>query len=180
MLRINAELGSTETGAQLWSAGFNQKIDDLAEGQDQIVIRMRSALNVSLADIEAARSLQEHPTNPDAFDLILRARAVVLQPITKGTLTQAMSLYELALQRDPDSVLALCGAAMTLLNGHVLRNCAVRCRDRRAHINTSSARKDSNPTPSRCWLRKPIYWIGSKTGGTTDEFGTSWKLSPSD
>jgi adenylate cyclase len=118
MLRINAELGSTETGAQLWSSGFNQKIDDLAEGQDQIVIRMRSALNVSLAEIEAGRSLREHPTNPDAFDLILRARAVVLQPMTKDTLTQAMSLYELALQRDPDSVLALCGAAMALLNEH--------------------------------------------------------------
>lgn len=70
VLRINAELGSTETGAQLWSAGFNQKIDDLAEGQDQIVIRMRSALNVSLVDIEAARSLRDRPTNPNAFDLI--------------------------------------------------------------------------------------------------------------
>ncbi|MGC1407469.1 MAG: adenylate/guanylate cyclase domain-containing protein [Acetobacteraceae bacterium] len=116
VLRINAELGSTETGAQLWSAGFNQKIDDLAEGQDQIVIRMRSALNVSLVDIEAARSLRDRPTNPNAFDLILRARAVFLQPMTKETLTQAMSLYEMALQRDQDSVLALCGAAMTVLN----------------------------------------------------------------
>jgi adenylate cyclase len=77
-LRINAELGSTESGAQLWSAGFNQKIDDLAAGQDQIVIRMRSALNINLADIEAARSLRERSTNPSAFDFILRARAASL------------------------------------------------------------------------------------------------------
>jgi adenylate cyclase len=53
-LRVNAELGSTETGAQLWSDSFDQAIADLTSGQEQIVIRMRSALNISLADIEAA------------------------------------------------------------------------------------------------------------------------------
>jgi adenylate cyclase len=116
MLRINAELGSTESGAQLWSANFNQKSDDLAEAQDNIVIHMRSALNISIADIEAARSLSERETNPSAFDLILRARATALLPQTRDTQTQAMSLYEQALQSDPDSVLALSGAATTLLN----------------------------------------------------------------
>lgn len=116
MLRINAELGSTEFGGQLWSANLNQKIDDLAEAQDSIVIHMRPALNISIADIEAARSLRERPTNPSAFDLILRARATALLPQTRDTQTQAMSLYEQALQSDPDSVLALSGAATTLLN----------------------------------------------------------------
>jgi len=74
VLRANAELGSTETGAQLWSDSFDQQIDDLAAGQEQIVVRMRSALNIGLSDIEASRSLREHPTTPDAFDLVLRAR----------------------------------------------------------------------------------------------------------
>ena len=78
---------STETGAQLWSDGFDQKVADLASGQEQIVVRMSAALNVGLADIEAARSLQERPTNPDAFDFILRARATMLLPQTKDTMT---------------------------------------------------------------------------------------------
>jgi TolB-like protein len=43
VLRVNAELGSTETSAQLWSDSFDQKIDDLAAGQEEIVIRMRAA-----------------------------------------------------------------------------------------------------------------------------------------
>ena len=47
-LRVNAELSSTETGAQLWSDSFDQKVADLASGQEQIVIRMGAALNVSL------------------------------------------------------------------------------------------------------------------------------------
>jgi TolB-like protein/DNA-binding winged helix-turn-helix (wHTH) protein len=113
VLKVNAELGSTETGAQLWSDSFNQPIADLAAGEEQIVIRMRSALDISLADIEAARSLRERPTNPDAFDLILRARAM---PFSKENTARALGLYEQALERDPDAVLALVGAANALMN----------------------------------------------------------------
>jgi hypothetical protein len=101
MLRVNAELGSTETGAQLWSDSFDQKVADLALGQEQIVVRMRTALNISLTDIEATRSLKERPTSPDAFDLILRARAIMLQPHTKDRLAQAVGLYQQALAHDP-------------------------------------------------------------------------------
>jgi hypothetical protein len=114
MLKVNAELGSTETGAQLWSDNFDQQIADLAAGQEQIVVRMRVALNISLADIEAARSLRERPTNPDAFDLILRALAISWLPQTKETVAQALRLYEQALERDPNSVSALVGASYTV------------------------------------------------------------------
>ena len=119
-LRVNAELSSTETGAQLWSDSFDQKVADLASGQEQIVIRMRAALNVSLADTEAARSLRERPTNPDAFDFILRARAVMLLPQTKDTMAQAVGLFQQALSRDPNAVLALVGAVKALLNEQYL------------------------------------------------------------
>ena len=115
MLRVNAELSSTETGAQLWSDSFDQKVADLASGQEQIVVRMRAALNVSLADIEAARSLQERPTNPDAFDFILRADAIMLLPETTDTMTQTLGLFKQALSRDPNSVLALVGELHAIL-----------------------------------------------------------------
>ena len=114
-LRVNAELSSTETGAQLWSDSFDQKVADLASGQEQIVIRMGAALNVSLADTEAARSLRERPANPDAFDFILRARAVTLLPQTKDTMAQAVGLYRQALSRDPNAVPALVGALQAIL-----------------------------------------------------------------
>jgi TolB-like protein/DNA-binding winged helix-turn-helix (wHTH) protein len=116
VLKVNAELGSTETGAELWSDTFDQKVSDLAAGQEQIVVRMRAALNISLTDIEAARSLRERPTSPDAFDLILRARAIFLLPQTKETNVRQFELYEQALQRDPNSVLALTGAVDTVLS----------------------------------------------------------------
>jgi adenylate cyclase len=120
VLRINAELGSTETGTQLWSDGFDQKIDDLAAGQEEIVIRMQAALNISLGDVEASRSLSERPSNPDAFDLILRARAVDLLPRTKDTVVKALGLYEQALTRDPNAILALTGAVEAALGTYFL------------------------------------------------------------
>jgi adenylate cyclase len=115
ILRVNAELSSTETGAQLWSDSFDQKASDLAEGQEQILVRMRAALNISLADIESARSLREHPAKPDAFDLILQARATELLPETKDTAAKTLALYEQALERDPTAVSALTGAVLAVL-----------------------------------------------------------------
>jgi TolB-like protein/tetratricopeptide (TPR) repeat protein len=120
VLRVNAELASTETSAQLWSDSFEETVTDLASGQEQIVVRMRSALNIRLTDIEAARSLRERRTNPDAFDLILRARAIMLLPSTKDTMAQAAELFRQALARDPNSVLALTGAVIALLNEYYL------------------------------------------------------------
>jgi adenylate cyclase len=121
-LRTNVELSSTETGAQLWSDSFDQKVADLASGQEQIVTRMRAALNVSLFDTEAARSLRERPTNPDAFDFILRARAVMLLPQTKDTMAQAVGLFQQAISRDPTAVLALVGMVTAVLNRNYLDN----------------------------------------------------------
>ena len=147
-LRVNAELSSTETGAQLWSDSFDQKVADLASGQEQIVIRMRAALNVSLADTEAARSLRERPTNPDAFDFILRARAVMLLPQTKDTMAQAVGLFQQALSRDPNAVLALVGA----LRRFWLSNISVAYRLRSEWMrrsNTLGVPKCSPRTPRR-------------------------------
>ena len=72
-LRVNVQLISAETGAHLWSDRFDEEISQLAAGQQQIIARMYDTIGFSLVDIESARSLRERPTNPDAFDLILRA-----------------------------------------------------------------------------------------------------------
>ena len=113
-LRVNAQLISTESGAQLWSDRFDQSISELASGQERITVRLRAALTMGLTDIEARRSARERPTNPDAFDLILRARAERNRPELPDTLSEAVRLFELALQHDPNSIEALTGASDAL------------------------------------------------------------------
>ena len=84
-LRVNVQLISAETGAHLWSDRFDEEISQLAAGQQQIIARMYDTIGFSLVDIESARSLRERPTNPDAFDLILRARSLQLLPPDPAT-----------------------------------------------------------------------------------------------
>ena len=84
-LRVNVQLVSAETGAHLWSDRFDEAISQLAAGQQQIIARMYDTIGVSVVDIEAARSLRERPTNPDAFDLILQARSLHHLPQTPAT-----------------------------------------------------------------------------------------------
>jgi hypothetical protein len=141
------ELSSTETGAQLWSDNFDQKIADLASGQEQIVIRMRAALNVSLADTEAARSLRERPTNPDAFDFILRARAVMLLPQTKDTMVQAVGLFQQALSRDPNAVLALVGMVNAVLTRNYLDNGSHEVNEAEQYLGRQNARAELRGGP---------------------------------
>jgi adenylate cyclase len=106
-LRVNAQLISTETGAHLWADRFDQKLNDLSAGQEEIVGRIGQTLNVALTDVESARSKRERPTNPDAFDLILRARSLGLHPMGPPEHAERRALFEQALRLDPDSIFAM-------------------------------------------------------------------------
>jgi class 3 adenylate cyclase/TolB-like protein/rhodanese-related sulfurtransferase len=114
-LRINAMLISTESGAQLWSGEFDESIRDLPQGPQQIAARIREALGIASPEAGPARQVR---TSPEAYELILRARvAQRLRPAPEA-LADALRLYEMALQQEPDSVLALAGAAATLVEGN--------------------------------------------------------------
>jgi adenylate cyclase len=114
-LKVNAQLISAETGAHLWSDRFEEKISELGAGQEQVVTRMRAGLGISMVEIENARSLRERPTNPDAFDLILRARSLENLPPNLQRNDDALSLYERALLLDPTSAYAMRMIANRLL-----------------------------------------------------------------
>ena len=103
---MNAQLIATETGAHLWADRFDQKLNDLSAGQEEIVRRIGQTLNVALTDIETARSKRERPTNPDSFDLILRARSLVLHPMGPDEHAERRALLERALLLDPNSIIA--------------------------------------------------------------------------
>jgi TolB-like protein/DNA-binding winged helix-turn-helix (wHTH) protein len=113
-LRVNAQLISTDTGAHLWAERFDQPLHDLSAGQTEIVRRIGQAMNVAVMDVESARSRRERPTNPDAFDLILRARSLGLHPMGPREYAERIALFEQALQRDPASILAMTGLAVDL------------------------------------------------------------------
>lgn len=114
-LRIDVHLTSGETGAQLWADQFDEQISDLAAGQEQIVARMNDELGIRMVDIENARSQRERPANPDAFDLMLRARSLEHLPPSLQRDKAALAVYEHALSLDPSSVPAPAKVAYFLI-----------------------------------------------------------------
>ncbi len=117
LLRVNVQLVSGETGAHLWSDRFDEEISQLAVGQQQIVARLSDTVGINMVEIENARSQRERPANPDAFDLILRARAMSHLPQTPQRDPEKLALYERALAQDPSSVPAMVAIAYYLIDG---------------------------------------------------------------
>jgi adenylate cyclase len=115
-LRLNAQLVSTETGGQLWTDRFDEPLDDVGSDQEDIVSRIGNALGIRIVDIEGARSARERPSNPDEFDLVLRARSLRNGPRSRLRNEQAKILYEQALALNPSSVAAMLGIAGILID----------------------------------------------------------------
>lgn len=109
-VRINTQLVDAETGAHLWAERFDRNAGDLFALQNEITARIARALQGQLAIAEARR-----PTNnPDALDYILRGRAVLTRPISKENSKEAATLFEKALELDPQSADAATWLAATL------------------------------------------------------------------
>jgi adenylate cyclase len=117
-VRVNAQLIATETGQHLWADRFEEKLNELGSGQEEIVVRIGRTLNVAMVDIEGARSKRERPDNPDAFDLVLRARSIWGHPMGPREEAEKLALFEQALRLDPISIVAMTGIAYSLIEGN--------------------------------------------------------------
>ena len=72
-ITINAQLISTETGAQVWADRFEGERSRLGELQVEVVSRLANSLGFELVKAEALRAMRERPSNPDAVDLAMQA-----------------------------------------------------------------------------------------------------------
>src|SRR5262249_11500680 len=70
-VRINAQLIASYNGAHVWAERFDQPLRDLRDGQDTTVQHIGTALNVRFEQPPAKPPVSD----PDAYDLILRAKA---------------------------------------------------------------------------------------------------------
>jgi TolB-like protein/DNA-binding winged helix-turn-helix (wHTH) protein len=104
---INAALIDASTGTQLWAERFDTGWDHLGSARDAIVRRIASGLDLQWDRVETARSVKERPDDPDATDLFFRARAILDTDDTIPALTEAASLLEKSVAKEPDFADAL-------------------------------------------------------------------------
>ncbi len=101
------------TGAHIWAERFDGTLDDVFDLQDRVASGVAGAIEprLHLAEIERAR---RKPTNNlDAYDLFLRAQALVFANRTKESLEESIRLSRQALALDPDYAMAMARIALS-------------------------------------------------------------------
>jgi adenylate cyclase len=77
-VRITAQLIDTLTGAHLWADHFDGSLEDVFELQDEVASRVAGVIEPALQAAETARSAGRPTNDLTAYDLYLRAHAMLL------------------------------------------------------------------------------------------------------
>jgi TolB-like protein len=107
-VRITAQLIDASTGTHLWADRFDGALEDVFELQDKVALSVAGVIEPTLQAAERARSVGRPTGDLTAYDLYLRAYAMVL---SSGAIPEALRLMEQAIARDPRYGPALAWAA---------------------------------------------------------------------
>jgi adenylate cyclase len=107
-LRISVQLADASNGTLLWSAKYDEKPKNIFSIEDNITRRIAGALAVKLTRLEQARSAAKPPSNLEAYDLVLRGRALMARH-TRSANVEARSLFQRAIDIDPKYAAAYVG-----------------------------------------------------------------------
>lgn len=100
-LRVSARLVSVAEGFQLWARRFDRSASDVLVVSDEVADAVAEALTLAPTSQHRAP-----PTDPEAIDLYLRARAA-FRALNQRALRQALELLEQAHARAPDDATIL-------------------------------------------------------------------------
>lgn len=109
-LRVSVELSDAEKGVQLWSERFEGSGQQLFEIQDQVVNNIVGHLAVKLTSLEQQRAAAKPVESLEAYDLVLRARAL-LPKSERSANREARDLLAQAIKLAPDYAAAIVALA---------------------------------------------------------------------
>jgi adenylate cyclase len=109
-VRITGQLIDASTGAHLWADRFDGSLEDVFDLQDKVASSVAGIIEPALQAAETARSASRPTADLTAYDLYLRAYAMVLSSATQ--IPDALRLMEQAIGRDPCYGPALAWAAV--------------------------------------------------------------------
>jgi len=108
-VRITGQLIDAVTGTHLWADRFDGSLEDIFELQDKVASSVAGVIEPALQAAETARSAGRPTNDLTAYDLYLRAYAMVLSSTRRSP--EALRLLEQAIERDPRYGPALAWAA---------------------------------------------------------------------
>src|SRR6516162_114537 len=99
-VRITAQLIDASTGGHVWAERFDRDLTDIFAVQDDVTVKIVSALSLNLNASDFRRIAATRTDNIEAYDCYLRGRAL-WQRGTKELNAQARELAERAVELDP-------------------------------------------------------------------------------
>ena len=123
-VRVMAQLIDTQTGAHVWADRFDREMADIFLVQDEIVSQIvaKIAGNFGVIDINEARSAtRKNPDEIQAYDLVLRAQAVMWPEWSHETFSASKELLRQAIALDPLNARARRELAYLAVIGWVFR-----------------------------------------------------------
>ena len=108
-VRITAQLIEAGTGAHLWADRFDGSLEDVFDLQEKVATSIAGVIEPTLEAAETARSGARPTADLTAYDLYLRAHAMVMS--STRHMPGALHLMEQAIARDPHYGPALAWAA---------------------------------------------------------------------
>jgi len=108
-VRITGQLIDAVTGTHLWADRFDGALEDVFELQDKVASSVAGVIEPALQAAETARSAGRPTADLTAYDLYLRAYAMVWSSARQ--IPEALRLMEQAIARDPHYGPALAWAA---------------------------------------------------------------------
>jgi serine/threonine-protein kinase len=119
MLRISAQLVDGKDGTERWSEVYDRPVGDALQIQSDIADRVAEALSIRLAGADKKRLIEGGTNNPQAQDLILKAREAFETPSSAEFVQRALGMVDAAIELDPNyaGAWALKAALQTILAG---------------------------------------------------------------
>jgi adenylate cyclase len=109
-VRITGQLIDTLAGVHLWADRFEGALEDIFDLQDRVTASVVGAVAPKLEQAEIERAKRKPTESLDAYDYWLRGMARLYR-WTKEDMSEAMALFEKAIELDPDFASAYGAAA---------------------------------------------------------------------
>jgi len=105
-VRIAVKLTDATDGSQLWAQHYEDTLDDVFALQDRVALSVAGVIEPTVQDVEIRRAARRPTSNTDAYDIYLKAVALV-DAYEKDAMFEAVRLIEHALALDPNYARAL-------------------------------------------------------------------------
>ncbi|GGE02673.1 hypothetical protein GCM10011529_06440 [Polymorphobacter glacialis] len=115
-VRISVKVIEAATGEQIWAERFDGDVFDVFDLQDRVANAVASAIDSTITDAEMRRAEARPATHADAYDLTMRASALLNQ-YSRASIEAGRDAAERAFEIDPRygwaaSVAAFCHGAL--------------------------------------------------------------------